>query len=109
MRGVDGDALGTLGRDRVAEVDVVGDIWGRQHDGGTDTVPEALGNHRSVGSYVGDAPPIAVADPAATQRPEAAVVLSRDDEVAHRCSGAVAEFGLPAGQSFAVQDPLGAG
>lgn len=77
--GVDGDALGAMDRDGVAEFHVVGHIPGRQGDvlaaglvGGLDC---------AGGVDAGDGPAVSVLDPVGGAGSQAAVVEARDDQV----------------------------
>ena len=52
VRGVDGHALGTVGGDGVAEVDVLGDVGGREHDRCAELGALSSYDEGAVGAYV---------------------------------------------------------
>ena len=62
---VDGDALGAVGGDGVAEVEVLADVLGGQHGLAPTSRVEAVDDDRAVAADVGDAPAVAVLHPAA--------------------------------------------
>ena len=108
MSGADGQPLGTVGGDGVAEVHVLGHVVGRQHDRSPGPHPESLGDHRAVLEDVRDAPPVPVLHPATTLHAELTVVAAGNDQVSDRGAGAVMEVDLPAGQRLPLVEPLGA-
>lgn len=98
VRGVGGGALGAVGGDCVAEVDVFGDVGGWEEDAAAEPVSGLADDEGGVVADVGDGPEVAVAYPVPpTGGAESAVVAAGDDRVADSRSGAVAQFDLAAG------------
>ena len=100
VRGVDGQALGAVGGDGVAEVDVLGDVVGGQHDAGPESSAGAAHLDGPVAADVDDRPAVAVADPAAAPGAQRAVVAAGDDEVAGAGAGVVGQGDVAAGRGF---------
>ena len=105
VRGVGGDALGAVRGDRVAEVQMLGHIVGRQDDPAAEPAPGWADADRPVLANPGDGPAGAVADPGSAVA-EPPVVLARDNQIALGDCGAVAQRQFAGGVHGAVDDPI---
>ena len=107
--GVDGDALGPMCGDGVAEVDVLADVLRWQHRLSPTSRIEPVDQHRAVAADVDHAPAVTVLDPAAAGGPEGALVASGDDHISDRGAVAGGQWDLTTIDSAVEQEPFGAG
>src|SRR5699024_8962582 len=108
VRGVCGDALCPVRRHRVAEVDMLAYVGGRQDDGPAVSPARSADGDRPVVADSGDGPTFAVADPVVAVA-QAPVVAAGDDRVSNTCGGAVMEIDLATGRERAVEDQVSPG
>lgn len=91
MCGVNSRALSAVGGDRVAKLDVLGDVAGRKRDGCSPSASAVAADGQvSVVVRVKDGPAVAVLDPSSAGG-QAPVVAACDDRVALTGQGAVVE------------------
>ena len=105
--GVDGDALGPVGRDGVAKVEVLPHVLSRED--GTATGVEASYDDGAVPADVGDAPAVTVLDPPTRLRLQGAVIAAGDDEIPDRCPDTAGQVGLPPVVGAIEKESLGTG
>jgi hypothetical protein len=104
VRSVDRDALGAMSGHGIAEVDMLGDVFGWQDDGGRPSAVLAPYDDGAVTAHIGHGPAVAVADPATTQGAEAAVVAAGDDQITDRRTRTPGKGDFTAGLGVAVED-----
>nr|WP_197709368.1 hypothetical protein [Tessaracoccus timonensis] len=108
MGGVGGEALGAVGVDGVAEVDVLSHVVGGEDDAVAEPGPGWADRDRSIVTHGGDGPGLAVADPTVPV-PQSPVVAAGDDRVPHARCRSVGQGDFGAGLQRAVEDEVGAG